>query len=137
MASFIKVLKQRCRVNLSSTELMAFDMHDISTVIPFEVLVTEKGFGIMLELLNAKVLSTFMHDNPNDFEKSVIEMAKFAKTLADTEFEDGLLKNHNDILTDVVESAAEYLTLEEISLLKSYHILKTSLTDNSESKEYL
>lgn len=94
--------------------------HDIPTVIPFEVVVTEKGFGILLELLNAEILATLMHDNPKDFDRYAIEMAKLAKTLADTEFEDGLLKNHNDVMTDIVESVAEYLTPEEISVLKSY-----------------
>lgn len=94
--------------------------HDIPTVIPFEVVVTEKGFGILLELLNAEVLATLMHDNPKDFDRYASEMAKLAKTLADTEFEAGLLKNRNDFMTDIVESVAEYLTPEEISTLKGY-----------------
>ena len=157
MTSFIKVLKKRRLVNLSSAKLLASGMfgsvyrvneeqilkvfhnltaerkmqeiidtmrlaftHDIPTVIPFEVVKTEKGFGILLELLNAEVLSTLMHDNPKDFDRHVIEMAKLAKTLADTKFEEGLLKNRNDFMTEVVESAAEYLTPEDISTLKSY-----------------
>ena len=157
MTSFIKVLKKRRVVDLSSVKFLASGMfgsvyrvndeqilkvfhdltaerkiqeivdtmriaftHDIPTVIPFEVVKTEKGFGILLELLNAEVLSTLMHDNPKDFDRHAIEMAKLAKTLADTEFEAGLLKNRNDFMTDVVESVAEYLTPEEISTLKSY-----------------
>ena len=157
MTSFIKVLRKRRSVNLTSTKLLAFGMfgsvyrvneeqilkvfydltterkiqeivdtmriaftHGIPTILPFEVVKTEKGFGILLELLNAQVLSTLMHDNPKDFDRHVIEMVKLAKTLADTEFEEYLLKNRNDFMTEVVESAAEYLTPEEISVLKSY-----------------
>ena len=94
--------------------------HDIPTIMPFEVVKTDKGFGIVLELLNATLLSTLMHDNPKDFDKYVVEMVELAKSLADTKFEEGTLKNHNDFMTEFVESSAEFLTPAEITAIKYY-----------------
>ena len=94
--------------------------HDIPTIIPFEVVKTEKGFGVILELLSSQILSSLMHDNTKDFDDYVVKMVELAKTLADTRFEEGLLRNSNDIAKEYVESTAEFLTPEEISVLKSY-----------------
>jgi len=94
--------------------------HDIPTIIPFEVVKTDKGFGIVLELLNATLLSTLMHDNPKDFDKYAVEMVELAKSLADAKFEEGTLKNHNDFMTEFVDSSAEFLTEDEITAIKYY-----------------
>ena len=94
--------------------------HDIPTIMPFEVVKTAKGFGVILELLTSQILSTLMHNNAQDFDKYVVKMVGLAKTLANTEFEEGTLKNSKDIVTEYVESAAEFLTPEEIAVLKNY-----------------
>ena len=94
--------------------------HDIPTIMPFEVVKTDKGFGIVLELLNATLLSTLMHDNPKDFDKYVVEMIELAKSLSDTQFEEGTLKNHNDFITEFVTGSAEFLTEDEITAIKYY-----------------
>ena len=94
--------------------------HDIPTIMPFEVVRTEKGFGVILELLTSQILSTLMHNNTKDFDKYVVKMVELAKTLANTEFEEGTLKNSKDIVTEYVDSAAEFLTPEEIVALKNY-----------------
>ena len=94
--------------------------HDIPTIMPFEVVKTDKGFGIVLELLNATLLSTLMHDNPKDFDKHTAEMVSLAKSLADTRIEDGKLENLNDFMTKFVDDASEFLTPEEITAVKYY-----------------
>lgn len=94
--------------------------HDIPTLMPFEVVKTDKGFGIVLELLNATILSKLMHDNPKDFDKHVVEMVELAKSLANTKFEENTLKNHNDFMTEFVDSSAEFLTSDEITAIKFY-----------------
>lgn len=94
--------------------------HDIPTLMPFEVVKTDKGFGIVVELLNATILSTLMHNNPKDFDKYVTEMVELAKSLANTNFEEGKLKNHNDFMTEFVDSSAEFLTSDEITAIKYY-----------------
>ncbi len=94
--------------------------HDIPTLMPFEVVKTDRGFGIVLELLNATILSTLMHDNPKDFERHVVEMVELAKSLANTKFEEGTLKNHNDLVTEFIDSSAEFLTEDEITAIKYY-----------------
>ena len=94
--------------------------HDIPTIMPFEVVKTDKGFGIMLELLNSTELSTLMHDNPKDFDKYVVEMVELAKSLANARIEEGTLKNLNDLMTEFVDNSAEFLTQEEITAIKYY-----------------
>ena len=94
--------------------------HDIPTIMPFEVVKTAKGFGVILELLTSQILSTLMHDNAKDFDKYVVKMADLAKTLANTEFEEDTLRNTNDIVTGYVERAKEFLTPAEIDALKYY-----------------
>ena len=105
--------------NIINTVRIAFT-HDIPTIMPFEVVRTEKGFGVILELLSSQILSTLMHDNTNYFDSYVVKMVDLAKTLANTEFEEGTLRNSNDIATEYVESAAEFLMPEEIVTLKNY-----------------
>ena len=94
--------------------------HDIPTIMPFEVVNTEKGFGVVLELLMSQILSTLMHNNTKDFDKYVVKMVELSKKLADTKFEEGTLRNSNDFVTEYVESSAEFLTPEEIAAIKNY-----------------
>ena len=94
--------------------------HDIPTIMPFEVVKTDKGFGMVLELLNSTELSTLMHDNPKDFDKYVVEMVELAKSLANARIEEGKLKNFNDFMTKFVDRSAEFLTPEEITAIKYY-----------------
>ena len=94
--------------------------HDIPTLMPFEVVKTDRGFGIVLELLNATILSTLMHDNPKDFDKHVVEMVELAKSLANAQIEEGTLKNLNDVMAEFVDSSSEFLTPEEITAIKHY-----------------
>ena len=82
--------------------------HDIPTIMPFEVVKTDKGFGIVLELLNATILSTLMHNNTKDFDKYVLDMVDLSKSLADSKFEEGTLKNHNDLVTEFIDRSAEF-----------------------------
>ena len=94
--------------------------HDIPTIIPFEIVKTDKGCGMVLELLNSTDLSTLMHNNPKDFDKYVVEMVELAKSLANARIEEGTLKNFNDYITEFVDSSAEFLTPEEIIAIKYY-----------------
>lgn len=94
--------------------------HDIPTIIPFEVVKTEKGFGVVLELLFSQLLSSLMHDNPKDFDMYVVKMVELAKKLATTKLEDGLVDDRSEVMRQVVESAAEFLTPQEISEIKKY-----------------
>ena len=92
----------------------------IPTIMPFEVVKTEKGFGVVLELLMSQILSSIMHDNPKDFDMYVIKMVKLAKKLAATELGEGILDNRAEVTMNVVERAAEFLTDEEITAIKYY-----------------
>lgn len=116
---FYNVQSEQTIHEIINTVRIAFT-HGIPTIIPFEVVRTAKGLGVVLELLNAKIMSTLMHDNPKDFDKYVIEMVELAKMLADTTFEEGTLNSHRTVITSVVESAAAYLTPEEIVAIKKY-----------------
>ena len=95
-------------------------MSGIQTIMPFEVVITEKGFGIILELLNAELMSNLMHENPQNLDKYVNEMVHIAKTLASTHFDEGVLRSRNEKLISEVDCAAEYLSPEEIETIKKY-----------------
>lgn len=94
--------------------------HGIPTVLPFEVVETEKGFGVILEMLDSEILSTLMHGNSKDFDNYTCKMVELAKLLAATEFEEDTLKKTNDLMKNKVTSAEKFLTEEEFSTLKNY-----------------
>ncbi len=94
--------------------------HGVPTVIPLEIVETEKGVGIIVELLNAKLLSSVIREDFVHFDKYVQEMVKLAKIISTTEFESGKLRNTNDMAKEYMDSAKNFLPPEEIAELKSY-----------------
>lgn len=95
-------------------------MNGIPTIMPFEVVITEKGFGMILELLNAELMSKLMHDNLQNLDKYVNDMVQIAKTLANTHFNEDVLRSRTEKLISEVNGAAEYLLPEEIETIKKY-----------------
>ena len=73
-------------------------VHDIPTIIPFEIVRTEKGMGMILELLNSEMLSTLMKNNPEKLDKYIGDMVTLSKSLANTQFEEGTLRTRNEML---------------------------------------
>ena len=116
---FHNVQSEQAIHEIINTVRIAFT-HGIPTIIPFEVVRTAKGIGVVLELLNAEIMATLMHGNPKDFDKHVIELVELAKTLADTTFEEGTLNNRRSFMTSGAESGDAYLTPEEIVAIKKY-----------------
>lgn len=94
--------------------------HGVPTVIPLEIVETEKGVGVIIELLNAKLLSSVMREDFAHFDKYVKEMVELSKIIATTEVEPGKLRNANDMAKEYIDSAKNFLPPEAISELKSY-----------------
>lgn len=95
-------------------------VHDIPTIIPFEIVNTEKGIGMILELLNSEMMSTLMENNPEKLDKYVSEMVKLSKSLANTPFEEGTLRSRNEMLISKLDNADKFLLPEEITTIKKY-----------------
>ena len=95
-------------------------VHDIPTIIPFEIVRTEKGMGMILELLNSEMLSTLMKNNPEKFDKYVSDMVELSKSLANTQFEEGTLRTRNEMLLSKLDDADKFLLPEEIATIKKY-----------------
>ena len=95
-------------------------VHGIPTLMPFEIVRTENGIGMILELINSETMSTYMQKNPKKLDKYINDMIELAKTLAATNFEEGLLRKRSEMLISKLENAAEFLLPEEISVIKNY-----------------
>lgn len=61
-------------------------INGIPTLMPFDVVRTEKGFGVVLELLSSEKLSAVIHNDASNFDFYADEMIKLVKILASTEF---------------------------------------------------
>ena len=94
--------------------------HGVPTVIPLEIVETEKGVGVVIELLNAKLLSSVMREDFAHFDKYVKEMVELVKIIATTEIEPGKIRNTNDMAKEYIDSAKNFLPPEVIAELKSY-----------------
>ena len=95
-------------------------IHDIPTIIPFEIVRTEKGIGMILELLNSEMMSTLMKNNPEKLGKYVGDMVTLSKSLANTQFEEGTLRSYNEMLMSKLDNAEKFLLPEEIATIKKY-----------------
>ncbi len=95
-------------------------IHDIPTIIPFEIVRTEKGIGIILELLNSEMMSTLMNKNPEKFDKYVSDMVTLIKTLSQTVLDEGTLRSRKEMLLSKLDNAETFLTAEEIATIKNY-----------------
>ena len=95
-------------------------IHDIPTIIPFEIVRTEKGIGMILELLNSEMMSTLMKNNPEKLGKYVGDMVTLSKSLANTQFEEGTLRTRNEMLLSKLDDADKFLLPEEIATIKKY-----------------
>ncbi len=95
-------------------------VHDIPTIIPFEIVRTEKGIGMILELLNSEMMSTLMKNNPEKFDKYVSDMVNLSKSLANTQFEEDTLRSYKEMLLSRLDDAEKFLLPEEISTIKKY-----------------
>ena len=95
-------------------------IHDISTIIPFEIVRTEKGIGMVLELLHAEMLSVLMKKHPEKIDEYVSDLVELAKSLASTTFEEGALRSRSEMLLEKLKPVAAFLTTEEAAVIEGY-----------------
>lgn len=95
-------------------------VHDIPTIMPFEIVRTEEGIGLILELLHSETLSKLIMKNPQNLDNYVNKMVELSKLLARTNFEAGSLRSRNEMLISKLNSATAYLAAEEIGVVKKY-----------------
>lgn len=95
-------------------------VHGLPTIIPFEIVRTEKGIGMILELINSEMLSTLIAKNPQNLDKYIEDMIELSKTLANTTFEETTLRSRNEMLKSKLKAAADFFTPEEFLTVEKY-----------------
>lgn len=95
-------------------------IYGIPTIIPFEIVRTEKGLGMILELLNSEMMYELMKNNPDKWDKYVGDMVALSKSLADITFDEGTLRSRNEMLISKLDNADNFLLPEEIATIKKY-----------------
>lgn len=92
----------------------------IPTMIPFDTVKTDRGLGMVFELVTADSLADLIHGDPGTTKKYAGTMAELALLLSQTEFADGSLKERNEMLKAELSSADFLLTKEEQKELMDY-----------------
>ena len=95
-------------------------IHNISTIMPFEIVRTEKGLGAVLELLNSEMLSVLMKECPEKLDEYINDLVELAKSLANTSFEEGDLRTRNEMLLEKLKPVSAFLTAEEVAAIEGY-----------------
>ena len=95
-------------------------IHGVATIIPFEIVKTEKGIGMVLELLRSEPLSVLMKKQPEKIDAYVHDLVELAKSLATITFEKGALRSRNEMLLEKLKSVSAYLTAEETAAIEGY-----------------
>ncbi len=94
--------------------------HDIPTIMPFEIVETEKGVGAVLELLTSNLISQLIQENPEKIDEYIGTMVELSKTLASTNFEEEEIRSRNRMLLSKLNSVENLLLPEEIETIKKY-----------------
>lgn len=92
----------------------------IPTIIPFDTVKTDAGYGMVFELLNSESMADMIHENPATVEDYAKKMAELAKIMSETEFEIGEINSRNKMLREELKSAEFLFTDEENHELMSY-----------------
>ena len=92
----------------------------IPTIIPFDTVKTDYGYGMVFELLSSKSMADLIHEEPGEIDHYARLMTDLAKTLAETKFEKGFLGRRKEMLRAELESAAFLFTEEENRELLRY-----------------
>lgn len=95
-------------------------VNGIPTIIPFEIVETERGAGMIMEFIDSELLSAVMRDNSAQFDYYVQKMVELHKRVTSVEFESGRMRKIGDMLKGGIDSAANLLAPEEISEIKGY-----------------
>jgi uncharacterized protein (TIGR02172 family) len=95
-------------------------MHGIPTIMPFDVVQTEKGVGVILELLASNLMSVLIRENPEKIDKYITDMVELAKILANTKFDEGELRSRNEVLISKLDSIKDIVSPEEITTMTGY-----------------
>lgn len=101
----------RERVNVKN----AF-VQGISCPIAFDVVNTEEGLGVVLELVGAKTLSSFIMENPDKLDEYSVKFGQLIKKIGSTTLNISGADNIADIYRHRIELGKPYFTDEEYNI---------------------
>ena len=78
-------------------------VHDIPSMIAFEMVKVGRDYGVIYEMINAKSFGEEMYQNPDKIDFFAHMIASTLKKLHSTEFEDGVLPDSRDRLRNEVK----------------------------------
>lgn len=81
----------------------------LPVAIPFAMVETDQGKGIIYEKLKGKSLAHEMHTNPRYFKTGAIELVKLCKTLGSTHFEPGELSSVRETFINGLDPIKKFL----------------------------
>ena len=88
----------------------------ISCPIAFDVVQTEEGLGVVLELAGAQTLSSFIMKNPDKLEEYAVKFAKLIKQFNSTTIPDNDLDSIADIYRKRIDMGKPYFTDDEYNI---------------------
>lgn len=92
-------------------------VHGVPSPIAFDVVQTEEGYGVILELAGAQTLSSFLMKNPDQVDEYGVKFGNLIKQLNQTEGNPELYGKISDIYRERIEKCRLYLKEEEIDKL--------------------
>lgn len=116
---FYRVNSRELIENVLKNVRLAF-VNGIPTIIPFDMVKTNAGFGMVFELMSSDCIADLIHRDPEKIDFYAAEMAELAGTLAEKEFEEGALGSRKEMLRNEIESASLLLTAPERDELTKY-----------------
>ena len=95
-------------------------IHGVPTIIPFGTVRTDKGLGLIFELLDSDTFANRIHKHPDKISKYAHDMAELIRDLAKADFDEGNPSEYKDMLRAELSDSQLVLSEEQIAFLEKY-----------------
>lgn len=119
--TIIKVYRDHSALEVIENERLyarnAF-INGIPTAIAYDVVETERGYGVIFEMINGMTLGQYLNKHPEKAEEYSIKFADLLYTLHSTTASPDLYPDFHDVYLDRADNTKEFLSEEESETLK-------------------
>ena len=95
-------------------------IHGVPTIISFGTVKTDKGLGLVFELLDSDTFSNRIHKNPDKISKYAHDMAELVRNLSKADFEKGNPSEYTDMLRAELKDSQIVLSDDQVEFLEQY-----------------
>lgn len=95
-------------------------LHGVPTIIPFGSVKTDKGLGLVFELLDSDTFANRIHKHPDKISKYAHDMAELIRDLAKADFDEGNPSEYKDMLRSELKDSQLVLSREQVEFLEKY-----------------